>query len=114
MWKELVLMMMLGAASVASAVSITLTWEYEQGSDLATMFVVYKQEACVGPFVAVASVPVAQLTYNITGLVPGTTECWEVTARDAVGLESAPSNVLGFSVSQLPAAPSNLQGTLGP
>lgn len=100
------------------AVSVQLTWDYTQSVDpnaQATVFWIYRQAACSGVFVAIASVTVATLTYTDGGLFPGT-YCWQVTARTTDGRESTPSNTITFQVTAFanPAAPSNLQGILLP
>ena len=99
----------------AHAVGVKLDWMYTQGATPASTFQVYRQPACTGAFVALASLPVATLTYTDSAVIPGSTYCWEVTARASTGEESTPSNVVSFRVPQaLPQGPTSLSISLIP
>ena len=100
-----------------SAATIQLAWDYTQGVTPAVGFQMYRQEACAGPFVKLnaTSIPLATLTYLDGTVIAGRLYCWQVTAHDSAGLESAPSNVLQFQIpAPLPAAPRNLRGVVTP
>ena len=101
---------------VVHAASVRLAWDYTQGTETqATTFAIYKQAACAGAFMPLASVPVGTLTYTDTAVVPGTTTCWHVTAKAVTGEESTPSNVVSFRVPiPPPLAPTTLRGTILP
>jgi fibronectin type 3 domain-containing protein len=103
---------MLWCIGYAQAVSVTLAWDYTQGSDLATQFKVYSQisTTCSGTWGVIAIVSVPTQGYTDSMLSAGLTYCYQVTALDNAGLESMPSNVVMFQVLQGPQAPSNLHG----
>ena len=74
---------------------VLLEWDHHQGSMPAVKFRVYKQQACAGPWVAladvepVASVP-ARYQYIDYEVSASRTYCWQVTAVGAGGEESGP------------------------
>ena len=88
---------------------LQLGWSYVQGAVAATGFVVERQEGCIGAFIARPGMPVAltPLTYTDTGLVVATSYCWQVKARSAGGVLSAPSNSVQRTGTVVPA-PTNL------
>jgi len=100
-------------AASAQAASVSLSWSYTQGADPASVFNVNRQPGCAGAFAKIVQIPVTQLTYTDSNLAPGT-YCWNITALDAQGGESVPSNTVRFSVQAQPAPPSGLSGTVGP
>ena len=95
--------------TVVSNGQLQLGWSYVQGAVAATGFVVERQEGCVGAFTARPGMPVAltPLTYTDTALVVANTYCWQVKARSAGGVLSAPSNSVQRTGTVVPA-PTNL------
>lgn len=110
---SLVVFLLLVSSVIAHSATVTLTWDYVQGLDPAVQFTMYRQDGCVGDFVGIGQVAYPTLTFVDTTVLVGNTYCWQVTARDANGLESTPSNVVQFQV-QAPAPPTNLRGVVGP
>jgi len=102
--------------ALALAVSVTLQWDYTQGTDLATGFYVYRQDGCAGAFTKrlTTPLPVTQLTFTDTSVQSAKTYCWYTTAVDALGQESTPSNTVSFQLPTLPATPTNLRGAIAP
>lgn len=99
--------------------SITLTWNYTQGTPAATTINVYRSTtsgtACVATpkpvascYTKVGSVPVATTTYTDTTGVGGTTYFYVVTAVDAQGDESTISNEVTKTFLTNPQPPTNL------
>src|SRR5262245_10359087 len=114
-----VLLTLLVLVWTAQAASVQLTWDYVQNVLApASFFAVYRDTSCTGTFTVLEQIPVTQQTYTDTDdplspLVPGTSYCYFVTARDAAGRESGPSNTITFQVPQsvpAPAAPTGLRG----
>ena len=101
--------------SSGHAATVTLTWDYVQGSDAATSFALYRQESCSGNAQRI-EVPISVQTYTDTGpFLTNIMYCYTVTAVDAAGLESAPSNTVMFQMQEeRPQAPFNVRGTVGP
>ena len=102
---------------IAWAASVNLAWDYTQGTDPAVGFYIYRQQSCTGAFTKVNATPtpLSPMTFTDSTVLNNVTYCWEVTAADAAGMESTPSNVLQFSIpAAKPAAPSNLRGTVIP
>lgn len=97
--------------SAQSAHSIKLTWNYTQGADPATGFVVQRATSASGPWTMLTAtpIPVSTLTYSDTTGVGGTAYFYQVYALDSLGFQS-PSDTLSTSVVFLanPAAPTGL------
>ena len=109
----LCLLLVLCNVTLAHAVSVTLAWDYTQGTDPAVSFVVYRQNWSIGAFEGHGAIAYPMLTYVDATVLVGNLYCWYVTAQDVSGLESTPSNTVRFQLLQ-PAQPQNLRGTVGP
>lgn len=118
----LTLVLLLLLATHASAVSVSLQWDYDQNPlEPATAFVVYRDPDCLGVFFALATIPYvsqASQAYTDSGpFLPGHSYCFHVTATAADGRESGPSNTAIFLLPQsqpAPHTPFNLRGTALP
>lgn len=108
------LLLMLYHMSVFAA-SVTLTWDYTQGTTLATGFAVYRATGTAAATKIATIGTVTTKTYTDTTVIAGGTYTWTVRAFDATGAESAPSNAVTFQVPiPPPAAPTNLQIFMNP
>ena len=109
------IVLLLFLAGTGHAVSITLAWDYVQGTDPAVGFAVYRQVGCFGD-TSRRPVPLSPQTYTDPGpFLDSLLYCYNVTAVDAAGQESAPSNTVSFQVpTQRPDGPTNLRGTVIP
>src|ERR1043166_8220182 len=87
------------AASVPATRSVTLMWASDARSELAGYNVYYGTQSGNYTRVMVAG---ADANVTITGLVPGATYYFVVTAQSPLGLESDPSNEIAY---QVPAPP---------
>ena len=114
--KVVVLLVLLSAllCGVASAATVTLKWDYTQGSDPAVSFVVYRQPGCAGVTVVIGTVAYPTLTFADTSVVAGSIYFYKVTARNAAGAESDGSNVVAAQVPIPLASPTVLGGTITP
>ena len=111
----------LSAASLALAGTATLTWTnptaYTDGSALTLASVnVYRGTSASGPWTKIGSVAESAATpittYTDATAVAGTTEFYYVTALDAAGNESAPSNTASKAIPPAtPNSPTGLQIT---
>lgn len=108
----MLLVVLLGASS-SQALSVSFAWDYTQGPDPAVVFKMYRQQNCAGNFVLIGSVTVPTQVFTDTSVVLGQQYCWYVTAANAVGLESGPSNTVRLFLST-PAVPTNLRSTVNP
>jgi hypothetical protein len=112
--KLLLLLLLTTSALFAQAHSVTLTWNWAQGTgDPATGFVVQRATVSGGPYTVLGTVaPATTLTYtDTTNLVAGNTYFYTVAATGPGG-ESALSNETSVKIpASPPAAPTNLQGT---
>ena len=108
-------------ASVALAGTATLSWvnptAYTDGSALTLASVnVYRATSASGPWTKIGSVAESAAapltTWTDATAVAGTTEYYYVTALDAAGNESAPSNTASKAIPPAtPNAPTGLQIT---
>ena len=117
MKRIVILISLLLVAGYVQAASVMLQWDYTQGTDTATQFKVYSQisTTCTSTWAVIAMVAVPTQTYTDSMLSAGLVYCYRITAVDAAGLESPPSNVVMFQVQETrPTAPSNLRGTVIP
>lgn len=82
--------------------SISLSWTYTQGADIATGFNIYRAAVTSGPYTKLnaAAVPVASLSFTDSTAVAGTKYFYIVTAVDAAGFETQSSEV---SATMLPS-----------
>jgi hypothetical protein len=94
--------------------SNTLTWKYsEVGGYPAAGFHIQRSLTPGGPYAIIATIPSPPVstTYIDTGVKPGETNYYVVTAFNAKG-ESAPSNEISLSTPlQVPNSPMSLAGT---
>lgn len=94
--------------------SVTLTWNWSQGTgDPATGFHIQRSATAGGPYTVIGTVgsPVT-LTYVDTAVVAGQTYYYVVTAFNGGG-DSTPSNQVTCVVPfQAPPSPSGLSGTV--
>ena len=84
---------------------VPLAWDYTQDTDPAAQHIVYRQAQCVGAWRVVGAVhPIAPgtslQTFTDTGVKARQRYCWQVTAINAQGGESAASNVVSLVVSR--------------
>ena len=105
---------MLTLPVIAQAKSVTLMWDYTQGSDPAVKFRVYREVGCAGNFVAVGDILYPTLTFVDSTVVDGGLYCYHVSAINSQGGESTFSNVVQFQVPTTLTPPTNLRGTVGP
>ena len=107
--------LLLCLASAGHAMSIMLAWDYVQGTDPAVSFAVYRQVGCFGD-TSRRLVPLSPQTYTDPGpFLDSLLYCYNVTAVDAAGQESARSNTVSFQVpTQRPDGPTNVRGTVMP
>lgn len=107
----LTLAMLLGAiSSPAQSAQLNWTWNAPGGSDPIVSYNLYQSDPCSSTYVKLASNITA--TSFIQTPVPAGTSCTYVTAVDADGLESVPSNTFQFSFAGYPAPPTGLTATL--
>ena len=101
-------LLILSSSHSVQAASISLAWDYTQGSTPAVKFRLYRQGSAYG------EVSLATQVFTDSGVSAGQIYTYFVVAIDATGQESGPSNTVTFQVPQKPTAPDNLRGTLGP
>jgi len=105
----------------AYALSVKLAWDtYVQGADLAIGVHVYRLNATcpIGvpanfPRLTPTPLPITSSDYTDSAVTLNGIYCWYVTAVDAAGMESVPSNTVMFQLRQ-PDKIQNLRGTLQP
>jgi len=86
---------------------VTLTWNASASPNVT--YNVYRAAAAAGPFAKLGNT--TALTYfDPTGALNGATEFYQVTALDALGVESAPSNQISVVTIGNPKAPPGLAG----
>lgn len=93
---------------------VVLTWSYTQGSDAATGFYVFREASGATTYTQLnaTAIPVGTLTYTDSTVSASTTYLYYVTAVDANGNQSAPSNTYTAAVPGNPAAPTSLTGSV--
>ena len=111
---------LLALSTQATALSVILEWDYEQGAapiPQATSFNVYRQDNCLGAWLWKANPPLSAQQWEDRDVQGGTTYCWRVTAV-AGQAESAASNTVAVQVvppvPQTPVAPSNVRARVAP
>jgi fibronectin type 3 domain-containing protein len=106
-----VFLVLFALASQSYAASVPLVWDYvDEPLNPAVSFMMYRDVNCTGVFTPLASINKPAVRYTDTTASPGTTYCYKVTAKNAVGGESSASNTLQFSVPIPPVnSPSNLR-----
>lgn len=82
-----------GTDATSTADDITLSWDANQEIDLAG-YVVHRAERGVGTYAPIDSVPTSQTSYVDQDVQAQVYYLYQVTAYDAVGQESDPSDVL--------------------
>jgi len=96
----------------ASALQVTLAWDDPNNAPgTVTQYVIYRQDQCIGTFLAIGVVAQSTMAFTDTNVLDGNTYCWQVTAMAATGEESAPSNTARLFLSEV-VAPQNLRGTV--
>ena len=120
---SLLLICLLAWMTCAQAVSVSLTWDYQDNAlEPAVSFNVYRDTDCLGVFTSIGTTPRNLLTFTdvddvASPFLDGHRYCYEVTAIGADGKESAPSNGVSFLVplpQPAPNAPSGLRGVFIP
>lgn len=121
MHRTLVAIAALLASAAAFAGTETLSWTnptlYTDGSALTLASInVYRGTSATGPWTKIGSVAESSATpittYTDATAVAGTTEYYYVTALDAAGNESAPSNIASKAIPPAtPNAPTGLKIT---
>jgi hypothetical protein len=96
----------IGAPAQAATTTVTLAWDANTEPDLAG-YRLYEASTCAGTFALLVSVgKVTQTT--LLGVTDGS-HCWRLTAFDASGNESGPSNTVALTLDTIPpSAPGNL------
>ena len=100
----IVLLATLIIVNVAVAECVRLYWNYTQGADPATSFVIYRASGSCNSnstFVFAGWVLASQPTFTNYGVSPGETYCWQITARNVNGIESVPSNQIAKTIPTL-------------
>jgi len=96
----------------ARALQVTLAWDDPTNPPgTVTQYVVYRQDQCLGTFLAIGVVAAPTMVFTDANVLDGNTYCWQVTAMAATGEESAPSNTARLFLFQ-PAPPQNVRGAL--
>src|SRR5678815_837051 len=98
----------LSSSSITNS-SFTLSWTASTDNVGVTGYDVYQDGIKINPS------NITSTSYNVTGLIAGTTYSYVVKAKDAAGNQSTPSTSLNVTTnsqdSQPPTAPSNLAAT---
>ena len=95
-----------------SALQVTLAWDDPNNAPgTVTQYIVYRQDQCVGTFLAIGVVAQPTRAFTDLNVLDGNTYCWQVTAMAVTGEESAPSNTARLFLSQV-VAPQNLRGAV--
>ena len=98
----LVFLLMLLLPGRSGATSLTLAWDYVNGSDPAVAFAIYRLTNCSNTAVRF-EVPVSTQTFTDTGpIVARLRYCYTVVAVNSVGSESNPSNTVAVLCKKAP------------
>jgi fibronectin type 3 domain-containing protein len=94
-WVAILALSLTGAQAAKAAQSLALTWNASTAAGIVGYHIHYGDDGNKFQYVADAG---TNTNYVVSGLQEGQTNSFVVTAYDALGIESAPSNLISYIV----------------